>query len=175
MIVSAISYFIVRYFEPNSIYTKQLVRKGHLIKDKDKALLNGLKLKNLIENDFAYVHKRDTLKHLVEVIALSKRNVFAVLDEKEILLGVVVLDDIREIMFQHENYDTVIVEDLMTQPPATINKDESLYTVMKKFDTYNAWNLPVLEDGKYLGFVSKSKIFTHYRKHLINQSEDLIL
>lgn len=174
MIVSAISYFFSRYFEPYSIYTKRLAQKGHLITaDKDKNVLNRLKLKNLIETDFAAVNVSASLGELVEIIAHSKRNIFPVLDEEGLLKGIVLLDDIREIMFNHELYDKTHVRDIMTQPPALIKRDEDMQKVMKKFEDNNAWNLPVVEDGKYIGFVSKSNVFTRYRELLIKQSKQI--
>lgn len=173
MIVSALSYFIARFFEPDSLYTKQLVKKGYITKDKDKAVLSRIKLKPLIENDFAMVSKNDSLRQLVEVIAHSKRNIFAVVDENHQLLGIVLLDNIREIMFHHEAYDTTFVSDIMSQPPVIIGRDEDVYTVMKKFDEHQSWNLPVVHEGKYIGFISKSKVFNRYREHLIIQSEEV--
>jgi CIC family chloride channel protein len=174
MIVSAMSYFIARFFEPHSIYTKQLARKGYLPNDKDRLLLSRIKLKHLLETDFATIDVNASLGDLVEVIAHSKRNIFVVLDSKENLSGIVLLDDIREIMFQHELYDKTFVRDIMTQPPAVIKWDEELHKVMQKFDEHNAWNLPVIKEGKYTGFISKSKVFTHYRQHLIGQSKEVV-
>lgn len=173
MIVSALSYFIARYFEPHSIYTQQLARKGYLTHDKDKAVLTRMKLRQLIETDFATIDISATMKELVEVIAHSRRNIFAVIDNEGNFKGIVLLDNIRKFMFQHEMYNTTYVKDIMTHPPAVIKRDEDVYTVMKKFDEHNAWNLPVVEEGKYIGFVSKSKVFNYYRSHLINQSQEV--
>jgi CIC family chloride channel protein len=174
MMVSAISYFFTRYFEPYSIYTKRLAQRGHLITaDKDKNVLNKLKLKNLIETDFIPVRSSATLGELVNLIAHSRRNIFPVVDKEGRLRGIVLLDDIREIMFNQDLYDKTFVRDIMTQPPAKIKRDDNMHRVMEKFEDNNAWNLPVVEDGKYIGFVSKSNIFTRYRELLIRQSQQI--
>lgn len=171
MIVSSISYLIAKYFEPYSIYMRKMVEKGLHKRDRDKIVLNKIKLKNMIETDFVHVVSQNTLGELVDKIAHSKRNIFPVLDEDGHLQGVVLLDSIREIMFHHEKYNTMYVKDLMTQLPCILDVNEEMHDVMKKFDTYNSWNLPVTEANKYIGFVSKSAIFTKYRHLLIKQSE----
>lgn len=171
MIVSSMSFLIARYFEPYSIYARKLVEKGLHNKDRDRIVLNRIKLKNILETDFVFVMPADTLGHLVTKIEHTKRNIFPVLDEDGHLQGVVLLDNIREVMFHHEQYDKIYVKDLMTQPPCILDVNEEMYDVMKKFDSYNAWNLPVTEANKYIGFVSKSTIFTKYRSLLIKQSE----
>ncbi len=171
MIVSSMSYFIARYFEPFSIYSKQLADKGLHNKDRDKIVMNRIKLKTIVETDFVSVLPTDTLRQLVDKIEHSKRNVFPVLDEDGHMVGLVLLDNIREVMFHQEKYDSVLVKSLMTQPPNILDVNEEMYDVMKKFDAFNAWNLPVTEANKYIGFVSKSTIFTKYRKLLIRQSE----
>jgi CIC family chloride channel protein len=170
MIVSAFSYFISRYFEPYSIYTKRLAARGLLLtQNKDKNVLARLKLKKLIETDFTPVHPGDTLGQLVDTFASSKRNVFPVLNKHDELIGLVHLENIREIMFQTERYDTTLVSDLMTRPELTIDSNESMVDVMKKFEQHNAWNIPVLEDAKYIGFISKSTLLTQYRSKMAKQ------
>jgi CIC family chloride channel protein len=150
---------------------RKLVEKGLHKRDRDKIVLNKIKLKNMVETDFVNVTAENTLGELVDKIAHSKRNIFPVLDEDGHLLGVVLLDSIREIMFHHEKYNTIRVKDLMSQPPCILDVNEEMHDVMKKFDTYNSWNLPVTEGNKYTGFVSKSAIFTKYRHLLIKQSD----
>jgi CIC family chloride channel protein len=125
----------------------------------------------MVETDFVDVRANSSLGELVDKIAHSKRNIFPVLDEDKHLEGMVLLDSIREVMFHHEKYNTIFVKDLMTQPPVILDVNEEMHDVMKKFDTYNSWNLPVTEANKYIGFVSKSAIFTKYRHLLIKQSE----
>ncbi len=173
MMTSTISYLTIMYFEPHSIYTKQLARKGELLTHhKDKAVLTLMRLNKVLETDFLPVKSTDTLGTLVKTIAKAKRNLFPVIGSKGQLKGIVILDDIREIMFNHERYNDTVVEDLMQVPPAFIEINESMDSVMKKFEETGAWNLPVIENDKYMGFVSKSKIFSVYRRVLIHFSDE---
>lgn len=174
MIVSASSLIISKYFEPYSMDIKRLVKKGNVFtSDKDKNILTSLKIEELIETDFQKVSPYDTLGELVETVANSKRNIFPVISKDE-LVGVIVLDHIREIMFKHDMYDKVYVKELMRAPLAIITPDDRMENVMKKFDETGAWNLPVLKNGKYLGFVSKSSIFVQYRNRLITNTKEFI-
>ncbi len=173
MMTSTISYLTIMYFEPHSIYTKQLARKGELLTHhKDKAVLTLMRLNKVLETDFLPVKSTDTLGNLVKTIAKAKRNLFPVIGSKGQLKGIVLLDDIREIMFNHDRYNSTVVEDLMQVPPAFIEINENMDSVMKKFEETGAWNLPVIEDNKYMGFVSKSKIFSVYRRVLIHFSDE---
>jgi len=171
MIVSAISFLVVKYFEPYSMDTKRLAKKGHIFTaDKDRNILSSLKTAKVIETDFQSISPNATLGELVEVVAHSKRNIFAVVSKDEMLVGIILLDNIREVMFKHEMYDKVLVKELMRTPPAVIAPDEDVQSVMKKFDETNAWNLPVVDEGKYVGFVSKSGLLTKYRDRLVKTS-----
>ncbi|MGQ1891735.1 chloride channel protein [Thermophagus sp. OGC60D27] len=173
ILTSTVSYLTIMYFEPHSIYTKRLAKKGELLTHhKDKAVLTLMRLNKVIETDFKTVSPQQTLGELVKVIAKARRNIFPVLNEEGKLLGIVLLDDIREIMFNNELYNQTKVENLMTIPPAFIEANESMDKVMRKFEETGAWNLPVVENGKYLGFVSKSKIFSVYRRVLIHFSDE---
>lgn len=168
MIVSATSFAIVKYFEPYSLDTKKLAQKGQLLKgNKDSTILHIMEIRHLIEHEFQSVSPEATLGELVQVIAHSRRNIFPVVNAERKLEGIVYLENVREIMFKTEKYDTVRVRELMVQPPAVVQYDDSMADVMKKFDACGAWNLPVLRQEKYVGFVSKSSIFTKYRKLLI--------
>ena len=171
--VSTIAYVTNRYFEPHTIYTKRLASSGDLITHhKDKAVLTLMKLNDVIEKDFLTINPEQTLGELVRVISKSKRNLFPVVDNKNRMLGLVLLENIREIMFDQELYDNTEVWQLMVYAPAYIECNERMDDVMKKFEETNAWNLPVVDDGKYVGFVSKSKIFSAYRNVLIHFSDD---
>jgi CIC family chloride channel protein len=171
MTVSAISYAVVKYFEPHSMETKKLAKKGHIFTaDKDKNILASLKTSKVIETGFQTIVPDATLRQLVELVAHSNRNIFPVVTKEGKLAGIILLDNIREIMFKQEMYDTVIVKQLMRKPPALISPDDDMNAVMKKFDETDTWNLPVAEDGRYLGFVSKSSIFTKYRENLVKSS-----
>jgi len=173
MVTSTISYLTIIYFEPHSLYTKRLAQRGELITHhKDKAVLTLMKLKKVIETDFSTISPEMTLGELVKVISKSKRNIFPVVDKYGALLGIVTLNEIREMMFNRDMYDKIKVEELMTAPPASILHTDSMDVVMRKFEKTGAWNLPVIEQGKYLGFVSKSKIFSVYRRVLVHFSDE---
>jgi CIC family chloride channel protein len=173
IITSTAAYITTRSFEKHSIYHVQLAKRGDLIThDKDKAVLTLMNWKKEIETDLLKVKPTDTLGDLVKIIARSKRNLFPVVDNYNILEGVVSLDDVREIMFQQEFYNTTLVRDLMTIPPSYIDKKENIEAVMEAFRKTEAWNLPVLDNGYYVGFISKSRIYSTYRELLVEFSEE---
>ncbi|MBR4885704.1 MAG: chloride channel protein [Muribaculaceae bacterium] len=173
LIVSILSYGTIKVFEPYSIYTMRLAKRGELLThQKDKAVLTLMKINNVIEQDFKTVNPDMSLKQMVDVIATSNRNLFPVVDKDDMLIGIVLLDDIRNIMFRADLYNKMHVHKFMTTPPAKIDIKDSMDLVMKKFDDTNAWNLPVVDDGKYVGFVSKSKIFNSYRRVLRHYTDD---
>ena len=173
LIVSTISYGTIKFFEPYSIYTMRLAKRGELLTPhKDKAVLTLLKVNNVIETDFLPVYPDMTLKDMVDTIAKSKRNLFPVINEKRELVGVVLLDEIRNIMFRPDLYRRMRVSTFMSMPPAKIEVNQSMDSVMKTFDDTGAWNLPVVDNGTYVGFVSKSKIFNSYRRVLRHYCDD---
>ena len=174
MIVAVSSYLTIIVFEPHSIYSMRLAKKGELLTHhKDKAVLTLMKMENVVEKDFVTVHPEMDLGELVKAISTSHRNVFPVTDKNGVLLGIVLLDDIRNIMFRQELYHRFTVNKLMTSVPARLFDTDSMEQVMKTFDDTKAWNLPVVDrDSQYLGFVSKSKIFNSYRQVLVHFSED---
>lgn len=174
MIVAASSYLTIIVFEPHSIYSMRLAKKGELITHhKDKAVLTLMKMENVVEKNFITVHPEMDLGELVKAISASRRNIFPVTDQAGILLGIVILDDIRNIMFRQELYHRFTVGKLMTAIPARLYDTDSMEQVMRTFDDTQAWNLPVVDkEGHYLGFVSKSKIFNSYRQVLVHFSED---
>ena len=168
MIVSAISFTVVKYFEPYSMDDKKLAKKGHVMtQNKDKSILASLDVSSIIETDFHKVSPNSTLGELVEIIGHSSRNIFPVVNDQNQLVGIILLDNIREVMFKHELYETIYVKELMRSPAAKVTPKESMTSVMKKFDESGAWNLPVLSHNEYVGFVSKSSIFSKYRKVLV--------
>lgn len=173
MITSALSYLTAHYFQKHSLYTARLASRGELITHHaDKNVLILMKLHTVIECDLQTISPKATLGELVEQIRTSKRNVFPVVNEKGEFVGMILLDAIRDVMFDGENYQTLLVEDLMTQPPALINLNETMYTVMQKFEQCEAWNLPVVDKKRYVGFVSKAQIFNKYRQLLVELSQD---
>lgn len=173
MITSTIAYITIMYFEPHTIYTKRLAAQGDLITHhKDKAVLTLLNLGKVIEKDLEIINPNDTLGRLVSAISQSRRNIFPVVNDDGLLLGVVLLDDVRELMFETDKYEKVLVKDLMSMPPDQIFIDDPMDKVMEKFETTGAWNLPVVDNGNYVGFVSKSKIFSAYRNVLVQFSDE---
>ncbi|NLN31280.1 MAG: chloride channel protein, partial [Bacteroidales bacterium] len=173
IITSTVAFITVKGFQPHSIYHVQLAERGELIThDKDKAVMTMMDWKKDIELDLVKVKPGDTLGDLVKAISKSNRNIFPVVDVYNILEGVVILDDVREIMFNTELYDVTFVRDLMTIPPSYIDKEEDIETVMETFRKTGAWNLPVLDKGYYAGFLSKSRIYSTYRELLVEFSED---
>ncbi len=174
IITSIVSFITIRSFEPYSIYTKRIAKDGELLThDSDKAVLTLLKTRDHIETDFSSVSPESKLSHLVKIIANSKRNIFPVVNEKGLLCGIILLDDLREIMFMRELYDTTEVTRLMKEPPDTVLISDKMESVMKKFEKCGAWNLPVVDaNGIYMGFVSKSKIFSAYRDQLQQVSHE---
>lgn len=173
LIVSALSYMTIKAFIPYSIYSLRLAKSGELMTHaKDKTVLTILSIESLVETDFVAVKPNMKLRDMVNVISESKRNLFPVVNDNGELLGIVLLDDIRNIMFRTDLYDKMSVSRFMSMPPARIQISDSMELVMKTFDQTNAWNLPVVENDKYIGFVSKSKIFNSYRDVLRNYSDD---
>lgn len=172
MITAAISFSITKYFVPHSVYAMELGRKGELIThNKDHAVLTLMDIESIIETNFISLYSKMTLGEIVHnAVVKSNRNIFPVLNEKtNYLEGIILLDDIRPIMFDQTLYDEVLASEVMHNPPAVIRLGEDIMTdVMKKFQDSGAWNLPVIKDGQYVGFISKSKMLTAYRRKLIN-------
>ena len=171
MVTAVVSFSIAKYFNKYSIYTMELGRKGELVnQDKDQAILTLMDMQSVIETNFVPVYTDMNLKGVVyEAIRESSRNIFPVLDrEKGSLEGVILLDDIRHLIFEKELYEKVSVLEMMQPPPALIQMGvDTMNQVMDKFQSTGAWNLPVVKDGKYIGFISKSKLLTVYRRKLI--------
>lgn len=169
MIVSISAYLTILMFEPHSIYSMRLAQKGELMTHhKDKAVLTLLKMDDVIEKDFEVVNPHMSLGDLVKVIARSSRNAFPVVDDKGVLLGIVQLDNIRNIMFRPELYERFHVSKFMVSAASKIEINKSMEQIMRTFDDTKAWNLPVVDmQGRYIGFVSKSKIFNSYREVLV--------
>ncbi|MHA7055851.1 chloride channel protein [Aquimarina sp. M1] len=171
MITTAISFIISKNRIEHNIYTRELAEQGLLLThDKDQTVLTLMKLDDCIETNFISVNPQNTLKHLLsEAVAKSNRNFFPVVDESNVLIGIVFLDDIRDIMFDISLYHKNTVEMLMTQVKTVIiYEEDNAKTAMRKFQDTGAWNLPIIKDGKYFGFISKSKLLTAYRRKLIN-------
>jgi CIC family chloride channel protein len=169
MLVAAISFAVTKYFISNSIYTVELAKRGELIThNKDKNVLMMMTINKLIETNFKAVHPEMFLGDMLKkAVSNSNRNIFPVIEKNKQFLGIVLLDDIRPIMFDNDMYDKVTVETFMRSAPSIIQHDDSVEKVMQKFKESAAWNLPVIKNGKYLGFISKSKLLSAYRTKLI--------
>lgn len=176
MITSAISFSITKHFMPHSVYAMELGRKGDLIThNKDHNVLILMDLEKVVETNFVTVYPDYTLKKLVkEAVVSSKRNIFPVINkETNALEGIISLDDLRPILFNKSLYKKIVARDLMNHPPEIIDlNNDKMADVMKKFQDTGAWNLPVIKDNRYYGFVSKSKLLTAYRRKLIDFSNE---
>jgi len=174
LIISAIaSYLTIVQFEPHSIYARRLAMKGELVTHhKDKAILHFMEIDHLIEKDFAIISPDATLGDLTKIIAQSKRNLFPVVDADGTLRGMIKMDDIREIIFNHELYDKVYVKDLMYMPEFYISPRDSMHTVAAKFESSGRFNLAVIDNGKYIGFISRARVFSDYRNTMRTLSNE---
>jgi len=173
MMVSTISYSTIKYFTKTSVYTRQLARRGELFThDKDKMVISLMNVKDLLETKFKTIHKDANLGELVKVITKSKRNVFPVVDDDGIFYGVVHLNDIRDVIFKPELYDEVQVSSLMHAPMTSATLNDSMEQIVEKFQKTPHFNIVVLDEGKYIGFVSRANVFSKYRKMLKEFSED---
>jgi chloride channel protein, CIC family len=173
IVTATLSYVTILAFEKQSIYTMRLAQRGELMTHhKDKAVLSQLSVDDVLEKDFKKVSPDDNLGELVKTISKSKRNIFPVVNEEKELVGVILLDEIRDIIFNTELYDKVEVREIMQTPPAIIDHRENMTRVLETFEETRAWNLPVTENGQYKGFISRSKIFSSYRKLLQEFSDD---
>ncbi|HZX62578.1 MAG TPA: chloride channel protein [Bacteroidales bacterium] len=167
MIVSAISYFISRYFEPYSIYTKKLAQKGHLFTgDKDSNVLRQILLDDLIETEFIPLLATDKFGKLIEAFTKSNRNIFPVVDEENNFVGVIQLDNVKELLFRPELHENLTIGDIVTGDVLSIEAGENMEVVMTKLENSNLWNIPVTRKGKYIGFVSRSNVLSFYRRIL---------
>jgi len=174
ILVSAISYGTTRLFEKYSIYTKRIAASGELLThDSDQAVLTLLKTESLVEKDFTPVKIDASLGELVQAVSVSERNIFPVLDSRRRFQGYVALSDIRQDMFRTDLYGKNHVYNYMRSALEYVYPDEPMDSVMRKFEKTGAWNLPVVDhERRYLGFVSKSKIFNAYREEIRDFSQD---
>ena len=176
LVASSVTYLCVSPFERHSIYARKLAEQGDLLThDKDTSAWQLMDMRKLIETNFVVVREEDKLRELVEAIKYSKRNIFPVLSDDDKFMGVILLDDVRHIIFQPELYDTTAVVDLMhplsegdivriSDPPAD---------VVNKFQVGNRYNLIVIDDdGFYLGFLSRANTFSAYRRFVSSISEE---
>jgi CIC family chloride channel protein len=173
IITATVSYLTIMYFEPHSIYTKRLAERGELLTHhKDKAVLMMMNVNKLIETNFKTIHKDASLGDLIKVISQSERNIIPVVDDENTFYGLVFVNDIRNIIFKPELYDKVFVSELMFMPDVLVSPDENMESVAQKFQKSGNYNLPVVKNGKYIGFVSRARVFSTYRKLLEEISDE---
>jgi len=173
MIVSSISFFIVKSYEPFSMETKKLALEGQIFtQKKEKNILTSIKLNDMLHDTYDSISIDKKLTQLVEIVKRSEKNIFAVTDRHEKFAGIIELNDIKQKLFQPELFDKVTVKSMMKKPPAILLHDQDMHSVMEKFDITQSWYLPVLDkDKKFIGFISKSKLFTKYREILASQGD----
>ncbi len=171
MITATFAYLIVRAFTPNSVYHIQLARRKELLThDKDANVLQMMDVRKLIETDFEVLSPDATLRDLTVAISRNHRNLFPVVDDKGFMVGMLKMDDVRKMIFNHELYDTVKIKELMYMPAYHIDPNDNMEVVANKFESSGRYNLAVIENGKYIGFISRAKAFTRYRKKIIDFS-----
>ncbi|WP_319481158.1 chloride channel protein [uncultured Draconibacterium sp.] len=171
MVTATFAYLIVRAFTPNSVYHIQLARRKELLThDKDANVLQMMQVKKLIETDFEVLSPDATLRTLTEAITRAHRDLFPVVDADGTMVGMVKMDDVRAMIFKHELYDTVKISELMYMPEFSIDPNDNMEIVTAKFESSGRYNLAVIENGKYIGFISRARVFTRYRKQIIDVS-----
>lgn len=173
MIVSSISFFIVKSYEPFSMETKKLALEGQIFTHKkEKNILTSISLDDMLQDSYESIGIDKKLRDLVDIIKKSEKNIFAVVDGKERFAGIIELNDIKQKLFQPEQFDKVTVRVLMKKPAAILQQDHDMHTVMEKFDVTQSWYLPVLnKERKFIGFISKTKLFNKYREILSSQGD----
>ncbi len=173
IITSTVAYLTIMRFEPHSVYTKRLAQSGELMTHhKDKAVLLMMEVSKLIEKDFEVLLPTATLRDLVKAISRSDRNLFPVVDEEGFLKGMVKLSEVKNLIFEPCLYDSVKVKDIMYMPEFFISPFDSMETVAEKFESSGRYNLAVIDEGKYLGFISRAVVFSKYRQTLQNVSNE---
>jgi len=173
IITSTIAFLTIKYFEPHSIYAKRLAERGELLTHhKDKAMLSLMRIDNMLETDFQIIDVDATLGDFVKVVPKSQRNIFPVVDKENNFYGIIFINNIRNIIFDRDIWETTYIRDLMYMPDPIVHPGESMEDVARKFSESENYNLPVLKDGKYLGFVSRARVFSTYRKLLEEFSDE---
>ena len=171
MIVSSISFFIVKSYEPYSMETKKLAIDGQIFTHKkEKNILTSITLAEMLQDNFETIALDRPLRDLVELIKKSEKNIFAVVDHKGMFAGIIELNDIKQQLFRSEQFDSVYIRSLVKKPAAILNEQQNMHEVMEKFDITQSWYLPVLnKERKFIGFISKTKVFNKYREILSSQ------
>jgi CIC family chloride channel protein len=174
IITSSIAYLVKYRFDKYSVYTYNLKKQNQMIThNKDKEAIRRINMYDLIEKDFIRVPLTMTLSRFIkEVIPKSNKNLFVVENVEGNFIGIILLDEIMEILFNKEKYERLKVMDVVSRPPATLSLREDNEKIFKLFDKTNSWYLPVIDNKKYIGMLSKSKLLQRYRKLIVDFSED---
>ena len=173
IISSTVAYVTATRFEPHSIYTKRLAELGELVTHhKDKAAMHFMNVKELIETDFEILSPDMNLGQMTYSIARSKRDLFPVVDENGMMQGMIKLNDIRNLMFEQDLYEKITVSDLMYMPEFFISPNDSVEMVAEKFKSCKRYNLAVIDEGRYVGFISRARVFSVYRDTMADLSFD---
>lgn len=173
MIVSSISFFIAKTYEPFSMEIKKLALEGQIFTHKkEKNILTSISLDSMLQDSYQSIKMEKKLRDLVEIIKGSEKNIFAVTDYKDRFVGIVELNDIKQKLFQPDQFDKINIKSIMKKPAAILRQDQDMHSVMEKFDITQSWYLPVLDkDRKFIGFISKTKLFNKYREILSSQGD----
>lgn len=171
MIVSSTSFFIAKSYEPYSMETKKLAMEGQIFTHKkEKNMLTTIQIGEMLQDEYLSLQVDQKLGDLVEAIKKSEKNIFAVLDRKGKFTGIIELNDIKPQLFQPKKFETVSVQSLMKKPAGILRLNQDMHSVMEKFDHTQSWYLPVLDaENRFLGFISKTKMFNKYREILASQ------
>jgi CIC family chloride channel protein len=171
MVVSSISFFIVKSYEPYSMDLKKLAMEGQVFTHKkEQNILTSIRLDEMLQDKYDSIAIDKKLRDLVEVIKRSEKNIFAVHDIKGRFAGIIELNDIKQQLFQADKFDSISVRNLTKKPRAILYEEQDMLAVMEKFDDTQSWYLPVLnKEKKFVGFISKTKVFNKYREILSSQ------
>jgi CIC family chloride channel protein len=173
MIVSAISFFIVRHYEPYSMEIKKLaLEKQIFTHQKEKNILTSISFTEMLQDTYATIGIDKNLGDLVEIIKLSSKNIFAVEDNKGKFVGIIELHDIKQQLFDAANFQRIEIRSIIKTPPAVLQEDQDMHAAMEKFDMTNSWYLPVLnKEKRFVGFISQTRVFNKYREILASQGD----
>ena len=173
MIVSSISFFIVKSYEPFSMETKQLALDGQIFTHKkEKNILTSISLEDMLQQNYERIRMDKRFEDLIEIVKRSDKNIFAVVDDQDTFTGIIELNDIKQKLFQPEQFNKISIKSLMKKPPAILQSTQNMHSVMEKFDITQSWYLPVLDkENKFIGFISKTKLFNKYREILASQGD----
>lgn len=167
MIVASISFAISKRFEKHSLDLKNLVKKGHAFtSNKDTNILSVLETEKIIQKDYLTIAPEEKLEKLIDLISHSDQVVFAVVTKQKELVGLIYFNDVRKIIFSNPNANSILASEIMIKIHRIIYHNDNMETVMNQFEKSKKAFLPVLKDGKYYGFISKSNALEAYREKL---------